>query len=110
MWAKTNNESASGQNAKTVVEVMPAFSGGEEKLFEYLSTNIKRPKGNSRGTVYVNFLINPKGKILYPYVTRGIGKEYDKEAVRLIRNMPAWSPGKQKGKAVYVRSNLPVRF
>ncbi|MBL0033293.1 MAG: energy transducer TonB [Bacteroidetes bacterium] len=60
--------------------------------------------------MYVDFLISPKGKILFPYVKRGIGKEYDAEALKLIRSMPAWKPGKEKGKAVYVRSAVPVRF
>jgi hypothetical protein len=111
MWAKgTDSKTSADQQAKTVVEVMPSFPGGDEKLIEYLSANIHQPKNKMRGTVYVNFLISPKGKILYPYVTRGINTEQDKEALRLIRNMPAWNPGKQKGKAVYVRSNLPVRF
>ena len=110
MWEKSNANAASEQNAKTVVEEMPSFPGGGPKLIEYLSTNKQQPKGDLHGTVYVNFLISPKGKILYPYVSHGINKEHDREAIRLIRNMPAWKPGKQKGKAVYVRSSLPVRF
>ena len=111
MWSRQNNLDASSQeNAKTVVEVMPSYPGGEQKIFEYLSQNINRSAGSGRGTVYINFLINKSGKVLFPYVTRGINKECDKEALRLIRNMPAWNPGKEKGKKVYVRSNLPVRF
>ena len=110
MWAKNNSNSSSEINAKTVVDEMPYFLGGEEKLLEYFSENKQRPKENLHGTVYVNFLISPKGKILYPFVSHGIGKTYDKEAIRLIRNMPAWKPGKQKGKPVYVRRSLPVRF
>ena len=111
MWSRQNNLDASSQeNAKTVVEVMPSYPGGEQKIFEYLSQNINRSAGSGRGTVYINFLINKNGKVLFPYVTRGINKECDKEALRLIRNMPAWNPGKEKGKKVYVRSNLPVRF
>ncbi len=109
MFARTD-ESVSGQNAKTVVETMPSFPGGENKIFEYMTANLRKPSGKKRGTVYVNFLINPHGKILYPYVSHGMDKEYDTEAIRLIRNMPTWNPGKQKGKAVYVRSSLPVRF
>jgi hypothetical protein len=111
MWGqKGSSETAAAPEAKTVVEVMPAYPGGDEKLFEYLFSGTKAATCKQHGTVYVNFLISPKGKILYPYVTRGIGKECDKEALKIIRNMPPWSPGKQKGKAVYVRSNLPVRF
>jgi hypothetical protein len=103
MWSKPKD--SPDQNAKTIVEVMPSFPGGENKLFEYLSSNIHKPQQKKRGTVYVNFLINPKGKIVYPYVTHGIDKEHDKEALRLVRNLPAWNPGKQKGKAGYVRGN-----
>jgi hypothetical protein len=111
MWAKSgDSKTSANQQAKTVVEVMPSFPGGDQKLLEYLMSNIRQPKNKIRGTVYVNFLISPKGKILFPYVTRGLGGEHDKEALRLIRSMPAWNPGKQKGKAVYVRNNLPVRF
>jgi hypothetical protein len=110
MWSQKSGDANASQNAKTVVDDMPAFPGGENKLFEYISTNIRKPKSGKHGTVYVNFLISPKGKVMYPYVTRGLGDEYDKEAMRLVRSMPAWKPGKLKGKAVYVRSNLPVRF
>jgi hypothetical protein len=98
------------KDAKTVVEVMPSFSGGDQKMFEYISKNLKHPSGNSHGTVYVNFLIDPKGKILFPYVTHGVDATCNKEALRLIRTMPAWNPGKQGGKPQYVRSNLPIRF
>ena len=107
MWAQ--NADPAKPQGKTVVEEMPAFPGGQQKLFEYLTSNLK-PQGDYHGTVYVNFLIDPHGKILYPYVSHGLGNSCDKEAIRLVRQMPAWSPGKQKGKAVYVRSNLPVRF
>jgi hypothetical protein len=111
MWAKQNHAAeAEQENARTVVEVMPSYPGGEQKMFEYLVQNLKRPANAVRGTVYVNFLIDKKGKILFPYVTRGLNSECNKEALRLIRSMPAWNPGKEKGKAVYVRSNLPIRF
>lgn len=98
------------KNAKTVVETMPSFPGGQENLFKYISGNTPKLKEGKHGTVYVNFIISPKGKILYPYVTHGLGNPYDKEAMKLVKNMPAWQPGKQKGKAVYVRSSLPVRY
>jgi hypothetical protein len=105
-----NAEEQAGKNAKTVVEVMPSFPGGQENLFKYISENVPRLKDGKHGIVYVNFLVSPKGKILYPYVTRGLGGTYDKEALKLVRNMPAWKPGKQSGKAVWVRSNVPVRY
>ncbi|HRH65550.1 MAG TPA: energy transducer TonB [Bacteroidia bacterium] len=108
---------ASGENsslAKTVVEEMPSFPGGESALIDYFNRNLTYPatakaKG-IQGRVYVNFIISKKGKVLYPYVVRGIGKDCDQEALRLIRSMPPWKAGKDKGKAVTVRYNLPVRF
>ena len=106
MWGK----SEANQASKMVVEQMPEFPGGQEKLGEYIFTNTPKRKDGKHGTVYVNFLISPKGKILYPYVAHGLGKEYDADAIKLVRSMPAWKPGKEKGKAVYVRSSLPVRF
>lgn len=109
MWAKTPTASPQ-ESARTVVDEMPSFPGGEIKLVEYLRTNMHKPEGSPHGTVYVNFLISPKGKIVYPYVTRGINSECDKEAMRLVKNMPPWNPGKEKGKAVFVRNNIPVRF
>lgn len=106
MWGKEDANAAS----KLVVDEMPQFPGGQEKLAEYIFTNTPKHTNGKHGTVYVNFLISPKGKILFPYVKRGIGKEYDAEALKLIRSMPAWKPGKEKGKTVYVRSAVPVRF
>ncbi len=106
MWRKADANAAS----KLVVEEMPEFPGGQEKLAEYIFENTPKHANGKHGTVYVNFLISPKGKVLFPYVSRGISKEYDSEAIKLIRSMPAWKPGKEKGKAVYVRSAVPVRF
>jgi hypothetical protein len=106
MWGKADANAAS----KLVVEEMPEFPGGQEKLAEYIFANTPKHANGKHGTVYVNFLISPKGKILFPYVSRGISKEYDTEALKLIRSMPAWKPGKEKGKTVYVRSAVPVRF
>ncbi|MCX6292179.1 MAG: energy transducer TonB [Bacteroidetes bacterium] len=118
MWAnekKDDKTMSSNANAKTIVDEMPEFPGGTDALIEYFQKNIKatsamNPKNRVDGRVYVNFIISRKGKILFPYVTRGIGKEQDAEAIRVIKNMPAWKPGKQGGKPVLVRYNLPVHF
>jgi TonB family protein len=97
-------------NSKSVVEVMPAYPGGQEAMMNYLIEKTPKINQGKRGTVYVNFTVSPKGKILYPYVKHGLGDEYDKAALKLVKNMPAWTPGKQKGKAVYVTSSIPIRF
>ena len=98
----------------TVVEQMPAFPGGEAALFRYLQKNIKYPamakESGISGTVYVTFVINQRGEIKDVKVIRGIGGGCDKEAERVVRNMPKWNAGKQRGKPVKVQYNLPVRF
>ena len=98
----------------TIVEQMPEFPGGEEKLFEYLTKNIKYPEmakeSGITGTVYVTFVVKGDGSISDVKKLRGIGGGCDEEAMRVVRNMPPWKPGKQNGKAVMVQYNLPIRF
>lgn len=106
MWGREDANAAS----KLVVDEMPQFPGGQEKLGEYIFENTPKHPNGKHGTVYVNFLISPRGKVLFPYVSRGMGKEYDKEAIKVVQYMPLWKPGREKGKPVYVRSTLPVRF
>ncbi len=106
MWGKADANQAS----KMVVDQMPEFPGGPEKLAEYVFNNTPKRSNSKHGTVFVNFLISPKGKILFPFIAHGLGKECDSDALRLVRSMPSWKPGKEKGKPVYVRSSLPVRF
>jgi hypothetical protein len=103
----------STMQAKTVVEQMPEFPGGEKALIQYLSKAKKTKQAEARhvsGTVYINFVVNSKGKVLYPYVVRGIGYGCDEVALNLIRNMPLWKPGREKGRPVLVRHTLPVKF
>lgn len=98
----------------TIVEQMPEFPGGEEKLFEYLQKNIKYPalakENGITGTVYVTFVVKGDGKIDDVKKLRGIGGGCDEEALRVVKNMPPWKPGRQNGKNVMVQYNLPIRF
>ena len=100
--------------ARTIVEQMPQFPGGDAALISYFSKNVMVPptakSKNIKGTVYINFVITSSGNVLYPYVVRGIGGGCDEEALRVVRAMPNWNPGKQKGKPVLVRYNVPVKF
>lgn len=93
---------------------MPEFPGGEAGLIDYFNKNVHYPNSAKekgiQGRVYINFIISKTGKVMYPYVVRGIGGDCDKEALRVIRQMPNWKPGKEQGKAVLVRYNLPVKF
>lgn len=98
----------------TIVEEMPTFPGGEAELFKYLGKNIKYPQmatdAGISGVVYVTFVVDKDGKIRDVKVLRGIGGGCDEEAVRVVKSMPTWKPGKQRGKAVTVQYNLPIRF
>lgn len=102
----------SNANIKTVVQQMPEFIGGDKAIIDYLRTNYHYPPSaiskKANGTVYVNFVIDKKGKVLFPYVVRGFDKDCDKEALRVIKSMPAWKPGQHNGKPVLVRHTLPV--
>ncbi len=98
----------------TIVEEMPSFPGGEAELFKYLGKNIKYPQmatdAGISGVVYVTFVVDKEGKIRDVKVLRGIGGGCDEEAVRVVKSMPTWKAGKQRGKAVTVQYNLPIRF
>ena len=98
----------------TIVEEMPGFPGGDEKLFKYLGENIKYPAmakdAGIKGVVYVTFVVKEDGSIDGVKVLRGIGGGCDEEAMRVVKSMPKWKPGKQRGKNVRVQYNLPIRF
>ena len=102
------------QEIFTVVESMPEFPGGQGKMLEFISQNIKYPpmarESGIQGRVFVNFVVEPDGSVSNVTVLRGIGGGCDEEAVRVVKTMPRWTPGRQRGKAVRVSFNLPVRF
>jgi protein TonB len=101
------------------VEVAPIFIVVEEQpflngMYEFLSQNIKYPEEAKelgiQGKVFVTFVVEKDGSIADVKVLRGIGGGCDEEAVRVVRSMPKWNPGKQRGEAVRVQFNLPVKF
>ncbi|MBN1338780.1 MAG: energy transducer TonB [Bacteroidales bacterium] len=98
----------------SVVEEMPEFVGGLPALMKFLGDNVKYP-GDARqagisGKVYVGFVVFKDGKIGNVTLKRGIGGGCDEEAVRVIRNMPAWKPGKQREVPVNVEFVIPIVF
>ncbi|KFD39752.1 cell envelope biogenesis protein TonB [Schleiferia thermophila str. Yellowstone] len=97
-----------------VVEVKPEFPGGKEALMRYLASSLKYPQLarelNIQGVVIVQFTVDFTGRIRDVEVARGIGGGCDEEAVRVIQNMPAWTPGRQNNRPVNVRYALPIRF
>lgn len=97
-----------------VVEQMPDYPGGDEARVKFLRDNIKYPsiarESGITGTVFLTFVIGRDGRISNIKVLRGIGGGCDEEAVRVVKLMPTWIPGKQAGKAVPVQFNLPIKF
>jgi TonB family protein len=100
--------------AATAVDEMPRYPGGEAELFKYLGKSIRYPhaaqESGISGVVLVTFVVGSDGRIRDPKVLRGIGGGCDEEAIRVVKSMPAWVPGKQQGKSVIVQYNLPIRF
>ncbi len=98
----------------TIVEEMPEFPGGMNKLGEYLAKSIKYPQmareAGIQGRVFITFVIEKDGSVTNVQVLRPLGGGCDEEAVRVVKSMPKWKPGKQRGKAVRVSYNLPVNF
>ncbi len=95
-------------------EEMPGFVGGNKALYEYLSNNIKYPKREKQigveGKVYVEFVVGKKGEITDVKIKKGVNEALDAEAIRVIKSMPNWLPGKQNGRAVKVIYVMPISF
>lgn len=98
----------------TVVEESPSFPGGDVARIKFLQQNIVYPQmareSGIQGTVYVTFVVERNGNVTDVRVLRGIGGGCDEEAVRVIKAMPKWNPGKQRGKPVRVQFNMPIKF
>ena len=97
-----------------VVEQMPSFPGGQSALLQYLSSNIKYPvvaeENGVQGRVIVTFVVERDGSITDVRVIKSVDPSLDKEAVRVVKSMPKWIPGKQNGSAVRVKYTVPVTF
>ena len=97
-----------------VVEKSPEFPGGQKALMKYFSDNVRYPvvaaENGIQGRVICQFTVWKDGTIRDIVVVRGVDKSLDKEAVRLIENMPKWKPGEQRGKAVSCKFTVPVSF
>lgn len=97
-----------------VVEVMPQYPGGPIAMLKYIMENIKYPeqamKEGIQGRVTVRFIVEKDGSISNVRPVLSVHPLLNKEAVRVVESMPKWSPGKQNGKPVRVRFNVPVMF
>ncbi|WP_297225399.1 M56 family metallopeptidase [uncultured Prevotella sp.] len=99
----------------TVVEEMPKFKGGESAMMEFLMMNMKYPqtavKAKQQGRAIVGFVVRKDGTVSDVHITKSAGYAVlDEEAMRVVKAMPAWEPGKQKGKPVNVKYNVPITF
>lgn len=96
------------------VEQMPEFPGGQKALLEYLAKNTQYPEiareNGYEGTVALSFVVNQDGKISDITIMRDVPGGCGAEAVRVIKSMPAWKPGRQNGNVVRVRYKLPIKF
>lgn len=98
----------------TVVEQTAEYPGGMAEMSKFLSKSVKYPAAPRRmgieGTVFVQFVVDKDGTLTDVQVVKGIHVDCDKEAIRVVKAMPAWKPGKQNGRAVRQRYTLPIRF
>jgi protein TonB len=96
------------------VQQQPQFPDGMAAMYKYLQKNLKYPQlaieTGLSGTVYIQFVVSKNGDILDAIVLRGIGGGLDQEALRVIKLMPPWTPGKHNGKPVSVIFTLPIKF
>ena len=97
-----------------IVEEMPRFPGGDEAMFKFIAKNVQYPKEAKdkeiQGRVFLSFVVEKDGSVSNVEVKRGIGGGCDEEAVRVVKAMPKWKPGKQEGKPVRVSFTLPFNF
>lgn len=102
------------QEPMKAVEVMPSFPGGDQARVKFMQENLSFPaeamKKNITGKVFVNFVVKADGSIDQVKVLKGIGGGCDEEAVRVIKMMPKWKPGMNKGKPVDVQFTMPIQF
>ena len=95
-------------------QVAPEFPGGMSALFDYLRKNIKYPpkalKKGTEGTVVIRFMIDKDGSLSNMGIQKSLSKECDKEALRVVKKMPKWTPGYNGGKPVKCWFTLPIQF
>lgn len=117
MHAQSNQRTernASDEKIFDVVEQPPSFPGGQAALMSYLSKNVKYPeealKDNVQGRVIVGFIVEKDGSVSNAKIIRGVDSALDKEAIRIVMSMPKWTPGRQNGRNVRTKYNVPVNF
>jgi TonB family protein len=115
---KVNIEDASGnvttENVFNYVEEMPRYPGGDAAMVKFVQENLRYPivaqEANIQGTVVVRLIISSEGKVGNVTVVKSVDPVLDEEAIKLVKTMPNWTPGKKDGKPVGVYFQLPMRF
>jgi len=97
-----------------VGEQMPQFPGGQAAMMKFIADSLRYPsvacENRIEGRVVVQFVVDCEGNILNPLVVRSVDPLLDREAIRLVKSMPKWIPGRQNGKPVNVVCVVPIRF
>jgi protein TonB len=98
----------------SVVEQMPEFPGGEAAMMKFIQKNIQYPSmerdNDIQGRVIIKFIVNEDGSLSDIHIARGVSQGLDKEALRVVKLLPKFIPGKQQGKPVKVYFLLPIKF
>jgi len=110
----TGSELAADERPYEYVEQMPSFPGGDAAMRAYIAAEMKYPADalhlTQVSTVVIQFVVSKTGEIINPSIMKSNAESMGQEALRIIKSMPAWVPGKQNGKAVPVRMTIPVVF
>jgi periplasmic protein TonB len=95
-------------------DVNPGYPGGESELIRFLQENIRYPlkarTDRVQGTVFVNYVVEENGEISDVSILRSVSPELDEEAMRVVKMMPAWTPGQKDGESISVKYSMGIRF
>ena len=112
--AMAQNKKAANDKVLEKAEVMPEYPGGDQAMMDFVAKNVQYPEEAKEkeisGRVLVGFIVEKDGSIAEVEVVKGIGGGCDEEAVRVVKAMPKWKPGKDKGKPVRVSYMMPFTF
>ena len=112
--AMAQNKKAANDKVLEKAEVMPEYPGGDQAMMDFVAKNVQYPQEardkEISGRVLVSFIVEKDGSIADVKVVKGIGGGCDEEAVRVVKAMPKWKPGKDKGKPVRVSYMMPFTF
>ena len=112
--ARVADENYGGETVYDMVEELPGYPGGMEELMKFLQEHVKYPKAaqekGTEGRVLVQFVVEKDGSITNVKKVKSVSPELDAEALRVVKSMPNWTPGKQRGEAVRVKFTIPIVF